>query len=572
MSQHDQSGDSRAKRIGRRGFLRYGAAGSALALAAPVLPLWADGESAAAPADDSRPRQPFTPPPFELEEATIAELQEAMRSGKYTARSITEMYLARIEALDKQGPSMHHVIETNPDALQIADALDAERKAKGARGPLHGIPVLVKDNIDTADRMTTTAGSFALAGSIPARDSFVARRLREAGAVLLGKTNLSEWANFRSTHSSSGWSGRGGQARNPYALDRSPCGSSSGSGGAVAASYAAVAVGTETDGSVVCPSSANSVVGIKPTLGLVSRSGIIPIAHSQDTAGPMARTVTDAAILLGALAGPDPRDPATASSQGKAYRDYTRFLDPNGLRGARIGVVRDKLFGYSDAADKLVDAAIADMKRLGAVIVDPANFPTLDKFGDTEFDVLLYEFKADLNAYLRGLGPKAPVHSLQEIIAYNESHRAQEMPYVGQEIMIMAQKKGPLTSPEYRKALAHNHQLSRAEGIDAVMRKHRLDAIVAPTGAPPWTIDLVNGDHDLGGSSSIAAVAGYPHITVPAGYAFGLPVGVSFIGAAYSEPTLFKLAFAFEQATKHRRPPRFLPGAELRVDAAARGS
>jgi amidase len=538
--------------------------GAALTAVGPVLPDWA-GASPTASAEPRPAPHPASvqPSAFELEEANIAELQALMQSGKYTARRLTQMYLARIDALDKQGPSLHHVLETNPDALEIADALDAERKTKGPRGPLHGIPVVLKDNIDTADRMTTTAGSYALAGSIAPRDAYLVERLRQAGAVILAKTNLSEWANFRSTHSSSGWSGRGGQGRNPYALDRTPCGSSSGSAGAVAASYAAVGVGTETDGSVVCPSSSNSIVGIKPTLGLVSRSGIIPIAHSQDTAGPMARTVTDAAILLGVLAGVDPRDPATAASRGKAHADYTRFLDPRGLRGARIGVAREGLFGYSDEADRLVDAALMQMKELGAVLIDPANMPNLDKFGDTEFDVLLYEFKADLNRYLSTLGPKAPVHSLQEIIAYNESHREQEMPYFEQEIMLQAQKKGPLSSPEYRQSLAHNHRLSRAEGIDAVMRQHRLDAIVAPTGAPPWTIDLVNGDHDLGGSSTIAAVAGYPHITVPAGYTFGLPVGLSFIGTAYSEPTLLKLAYAFEQASKHRRPPRFLPSADL---------
>lgn len=574
MRHDDPPDESETQRIGRRRFLRYGAMGSALALTAPVVPDW---PLRAQPADGARtvphPPAPTAPPPqFELEEATISELRDAMQSGKYTARGITELYLSRIADLDKQGPALHHVLEINTDAMRIAEELDAERKAKGARGPLHGIPVLVKDNIDTADQMTTTAGSFALAGSIAPRDSFVAERLRAAGAIILGKTNLSEWANFRSSHSSSGWSGRGGQGRNPYALDRSPCGSSSGTGGAVASSYATVGIGTETDGSVVCPSSANSLVGIKPTLGLVSRSGIIPIAHSQDTAGPMARTVTDAAILLGALVGVDPRDPATAASHGKSHTDYTRFLDPNGLKGARIGVVRKQLFGYSAEADRLIDAAIDDMKRAGAVIVDPANIPTLGKFGDTEFEVLLYEFKADLNAYLAGLGPKAPVHSLEEIIAYNDSHRAQEMPYFGQDTMVMAQKKGPLTSPAYRKALAHNHQLSRAEGIDAVMRRYHLDALVAPTGAPPWTIDLVNGDHDLGGSSTIAAVAGYPHITVPAGYTFGLPVGLSFMGTAYSEPTLLKLAFAYEQATKHRRPPRFLPRAALEVDAAMSGS
>jgi amidase len=572
MTHDDQPEQRETRNIGRRGFLRYGAIGGALALAGPIV----SGCGSDAQPDSSHAALPHTssqtPPPFELEEATVAELQDAMRSGKHTAHAITQLYLSRIDALDKQGPSLHLVIETNPEALRIADELDAERKAKGPRGPLHGIPVLIKDNIDTADRMTTTAGSFALEGSIAPRDSFVVERLRAAGAIILGKTNLSEWANIRSSHSSSGWSGRGGQARNPYALDRSPCGSSSGSGGAAAASYATIAVGTETDGSVVCPSSANSIVGIKPTLGLVSRSGIIPIAHSQDTAGPMARTVTDAAILLGALVGIDPRDAATASRRGKSHTDYTKFLDPNGLKGARIGVAREKLFGYSDEADRLIDAALADMKRLGAVIVDPANIPTLGKFDDTEFTVLMYELKADLNAYLAALGPHAPVHTLADVIAYNDSHRAQEMPYFGQDTLIQAQKKGPLTSPEYRKALAHNHQLARAQGIDAVMRKHRLDAIVAPTGAPPWTIDLVNGDHDLGGSSSIAAVAGYPHITVPAGYTFGLPVGISFFGSAYSEPTLLKIAYAYEQATKHRRPPRFLPGAMLLGDGVTHGA
>ncbi|HEX5438195.1 MAG TPA: amidase [Gemmatimonadaceae bacterium] len=558
------------QRIGRRAFLRESAAASALAIAAPILP--ACERSARSAAAETAPAARGSSPaslnvaPFELEEATLAELQAGMQSGKYTSRGLVEAYLQRIASLDDR---LHHLLDANPDALQLAEALDAERKAKGARGPLHGIPVLIKGNIDTHDRVTTTAGSYALAGSIAPRDAFVASRLRQAGAVLLGKTNLSEWANFRSTHSSSGWSGRGGQGRNPYALDRTPCGSSSGSAAGVAASYCAVAVGTETDGSVVCPSSSNSIVGIKPTLGLVSRAGIIPIAHSQDTAGPMARTVTDAAILLGALAGVDPRDPATASSRGKGHSDYTRFLDANGLRGARIGVARGHLFGYSDEADALVDDAIALMKDRGAVIIDPANIPTLGSFGDSELEVLLYEFKADLNTYLAGLGAAAPVHSLKEIIAYNEQHHDQEMRYFGQELMLQAQQKGPLSTPAYRKALAHDHQRSRADGLDAVMHAHHLDAIVAPTGAPPWTIDLVNGDHDLGGSSTIAAVAGYPHITVPAGYAFGLPVGISFIGLAYTEPTLLKLAYAFEHATRHRRPPRFLSGAVLTPDSTS---
>ncbi|HKS39175.1 MAG TPA: amidase [Blastocatellia bacterium] len=502
-----------------------------------------------------------TAKPFELEETTIADLQEAMKSGKYTARQITEMYLARIGDIDKREPAINSVIEINPDAQSIADALDRERKEKGPRGPLHGIPMLIKDNIDTADRMMTTAGSLALSGSTPSKDAFIAGRLRQAGAVLLGKTNLSEWANFRSSHSTSGWSGRGGLTKNPYALDRNPCGSSSGSGAATAANLCVAAIGTETDGSIVCPSSANSLVGIKPTLGLVSRSGIIPIAHSQDTAGPMARNVSDAAILLGALTGIDSRDKATNQSRGKSMTDYTKYLDPAGMKGARIGIIR-KSFGFNEQVDKLMNESIEVMKRLGAVIVDPADIPTAGKFDDSEFEVLLYEFKADLNVYLASLGPRAPVHSLKEIIAFNEQNRAKEMPYFAQEIMIRAEAKGPLTSPEYQKALAKNLRLSRTEGIDAVMIKHKLDALIAPTGGPPWKTDLINGDHFTGGFSTASAVAGYPHITVPAGYVYGLPVGISFAGRAYSEPMLIKLAYAYEQATKHRRPPQFLPGVE----------
>lgn len=503
-----------------------------------------------------------TPSAFELEEVTVVELQEGMRSGKYTARSITEMYLARIEEIDTQGPAVNAILEINPDALAIADALDEERRAKGVRGPLHGIPVLLKDNMDTADKMRTTAGSLALAGSTVSQDAFVVQRLREAGAILLGKTNLSEWANFRSTHSTSGWSARGGQTRNPYALDRNPCGSSSGSGVAVAANLCPVAIGTETDGSIVCPSSANSIVGMKPTVGLVSRSGIIPIAHSQDTAGPMARTVADAAILLGVLAGVDPRDPVTHESLGRAHRDYTPFLDARGLRGARIGVAR-RFFGFHPMVDQIMDAAIEEMKRIGATLVDPVGTDMAGEFQDAEFEVLLYEFKADLNGYLAAR-PHAPVRSLKEIIAFNAQHPEKEMPYFGQEIFLMAEEKGPLSSEAYLNALRQNHRLSRAEGIDAMLHEHQLDAIMAPTGGPPWLTDLVNGDHHLGGSSSPAAVAGYPNITVPAGYIYGLPVGISFFAGAYSEPTLLRVAYAFEQATRVRHSPPFLASADLR--------
>ena len=504
---------------------------------------------------------------FDLEEATIADVQKRMETGQDTARSLVDKYLARIEAIDRNGPQLRSVIEINPDARAIADQLDAERKAKGPRGPLHGVPVLIKDNIATADRMMTTAGSLALEAATVPHDAFIVRQLREAGAVILGKTNLSEWANFRSTHSTSGWSGRGGQTKNPYALDRNPSGSSSGSGAAAAANLCVVAIGTETDASIVSPASINGLVGIKPTLGLVSRTGIVPIAHSQDTAGPMARTVTDAAIILSALAGADPDDATTKNPVTIGPLDYTRFLVANGLQGARIGIVRQRLTGYSPVADRLVEAAIADLKRLGAVIVDPADLPTIDQFRSfdesSEMEVLLYEFKADLNKYLAWLGPGAPVHSLQDIIAFNDQHKDRELPFFGQEILVRAQAKGPLTDPAYLAALERNHRLSQTEGIDAVMTKFKLDALVAPTGTPAWLTDVVNGDQEGGGSSTMAAIAGYPHITVPAGFAFGLPVGLSFIGPAWSEPTLVRLGYAYEQATKHRKPPRFLSTAAV---------
>jgi amidase len=510
--------------------------------------------------------QPGARPPFELEEATITDLQQRMQSGRATARSLAELYLARIEAIDRGGPALRSVLEINPDALAVADQLDAERTSRGPRGPLHGIPVLLKDNIATADRMMTTAGSLALAGVKAPKDAFLVDRLRQAGVVILGKTNLSEWANFRSTRSTSGWSGRGGQTRNPYALDRNPSGSSSGSGAAIAANLSAAAIGTETDGSIVSPSSSNGLVGIKPTLGLVSRSGIVPIAHSQDTAGPMTRTVADAAAILAAIAGSDPDDTATTEADSKGRRDYSASLDAAGLKGARIGVVRNRLFGGNPAADQIAEAAIAAMKQQGATIVDPANIATLGKFDDSEFEVLLYEFKADLNKYLTWLGAASPVHSLKDVIAFNNAHKDQEMPYFGQEIMEMAEKKGPLTSAAYKAALAKNRQQSRALGIDAVMTRFRLDALVAPTGGPAWLIDLVNGDSGtatLPGPSTVTSVAGYPHVTVPAGFYRGLPIGISFFGRAWSEPALIKLAYAYEQATRHRRPPQLLASADL---------
>ena len=557
--------------VDRRRFLRSGAlAGAALATGSSACGsalepgAAAHGESGAAAAiPEPRGAAPLGQPPerFALEEVSIGELADAMASGTQTSRSVTQAYLARIARIDRQGPTLRSVIETNPDALDIAEALDRERAAGRVRSPLHGVPILVKDNLDTADRMTTTAGSLALEGSIPAEDSYVAVRLREAGVVLLGKANLSEWANFRSTRSSSGWSARGGQCRNPYALDRNPCGSSSGSGAAVSANLAAAAIGTETDGSIVCPSTANGIVGIKPTVGLVSRAGIVPISETQDTAGPMARSVRDAAQLLGAIAGPDPRDPATGPSETQGLSDYTPFLDADGLREARIGIMRST-FGFHEAVDRLMEDVIAVLRDRGAIIVDPIDLAASGQLRRAETEVLLHEFKAGLNAYLANLR-NPPIRSLAELIGFNERHADEELAWFGQERLLAAQRRGPLSSMEYRRAHAAARRLSRAAGIDRVMDGGSLDAILAPTGGPAWVTDLVNGDHFGGSSSQYAAAAGYPNVTVPAGFVHGLPVGVSFFGRAWSEPTLIRIAYAFEQATGHRRAPRLLETAEV---------
>jgi amidase len=502
------------------------------------------------------------PAAFPLEEATIAGLQDMMTKGRATSESLVSLYLKRIAQIDRSGPGLNAVIETNPDALAIARELDRERKEKGPRGPLHGIPILIKDNIDTADKMETTAGSLALLGSKPAKDAFIVGRLREAGAVILGKTNLSEWANFRSSRSTSGWSGRGGQTKNPYALDRNPSGSSSGTAAAVSANLVTVGIGTETDGSIVSPASCCGIVGLKPTVGLVSRSGIVPIAHSQDTAGPMARTVADAATLLGPLAGPDPSDPATQQNGVRLFQDYREFLKPSGLRGARIGVLRARGFSFSKALDPILQNAVEAMKREGAEIVDPVEFPTLGKTDDSEYEVLLYEFKADLEAYLAGR-PGSSARTLADLLAFNEKNAGREMPFFGQETFERAAKKGPLTEKAYLDALAKDRELMGEKGIDAVLAEHKLDALVVLTNGPAHLTDLVNGDSFSGSSSSPAAVAGYPTITLPAGYVFGLPVGISLIGRAWSEPELIRLAFGLEQALTMRKAPHLLSTAEL---------
>lgn len=515
----------------------------------------------AAAAEGARPMEPI--PPFELEEVSIAQLAAGMASGKYTSRGLVGAYIGRIESLDRKGPTLRAVLEINPEASKIAGELDAERKAKGPRGPLHGVPILLKDNIDTADRMTTTAGSLALEGSIALRDSFLARKLREAGAVLLGKANMSEWANFRGHRSCSGWSARGSQARNPYALNRSPSGSSSGSAIAAAASHCAAAVGTETDGSIVSPASACGVVGIKPTVGLISRSGVIPISKSQDTAGPIARTVEDAALLLGAMTGVDPDDEATHASEGKSSRDYSASFQKDGLTGSHVGVVMAPPGSIHPAAEQAFRAACGIMRAAGATLIENVALPGMNELGGAEGLVLRYEFKAGINAYLSGRGATSPVHSLADLIAFNHAHAEQELAFFGQQLFIESEKKGGLDSAEYLEALRHSRECTRARGIDFAMDKDRLDALVMITSGPAVPIDLVYGDGDAGGSSTLAAVAGYPSITVPMGFLHGLPFGVSFVGRAFSEATLIRLAYAFEQATNVRKPPTFSQSAEL---------
>jgi len=493
-----------------------------------------------------------------LEEATISEVQSALEAGRLTSSALVAFYLNRIATLDTRGPELRAVLECNPDAQAIAAELDRERQTRGPRGPLHGIPILIKDNIDTADRMMTTAGSLALLGSQALEDATVARRLREAGAVILGKTNMSEWANFRSTRSSSGWSGRGGQTRNPHVLDRTPSGSSSGSAVAVVAGFCAASIGTETNGSIVSPANANGVVGLKPTVGLTSRSGVIPIAHSQDSIGVHARTVADAAIILGAIAGVDPRDPATQASEGHYFPDYAPLLSSGGLRNARIGVARNVGFGKSEKADAIMEGAIGVLRDAGAVLIDPANIPSdLEAAQAAEREVLLFEFKDDLAHYL-ATRQAVPIRTLADLIAFNDVHAAEELKYFGQDLFVQAQTKGSLTDPGYRTALATSRRLSGPEGLDRVFDDHTLDALIAPSGSPAWTIDLINGDHRIRGSSGPAARIGYPLLSVPAGAWGGLPVNMTFMGRAFSEPKLLQLAFAFEQATKARRAPQFV--------------
>ncbi|HTR29017.1 MAG TPA: amidase [Puia sp.] len=542
--------------MNRRKFLRNS---SLTGLSLTALAATGCGTGSGSHANDTTGTAPATatvPTEFTLNEATIDVLQQKMQQGIYTSRSITGLYLKRIDQVDKAGPGLHAVIEVNPDALSIADQLDSERKAGKVRGPLHGIPVLVKDNIDTGDKMMTTAGSLALVGNKAAQDAFIIAQLRKAGAVVLGKTNLSEWANFRSTRSTSGWSSRGRQTKSPYILDRNPSGSSAGSGSAAAANLCTVAIGTETDGSVVSPSSVNGLVGIKPTVGLLSRNGIIPISATQDTAGPMARTVRDAAILLGALTGVDEKDPVTKGSAGRVPADYTKFLDARSLQGKRIGYEKSYLKGHEGVV-ALYNAAIDILKGQGAVVVEVELMKDISPLGKDEFVVLQYEFKDGLNKYLGRTAAGLP-KSLADVIAFNKQHADTAMPYFQQETLETSQALGGLDSKEYKAALRRS---TGARGIiDRMMKEHQLDAICSPTNGIACCIDLINGDYDTGFSfSSPAAMAGYPHITVPMGVVHGLPVGFSFIAGAYSEPILLGLAYCFEQATMKRIAPAFLP-------------
>ena len=556
----DQKRDRQAMTLDRREFVKLGGVGVAAVVTAGTTACAPDTAAVGAPTQDA---PWWTTETFELEEATFAGLLDDMASGRRSAVEITRLYLDRIAAVDRDGPKLRAIIETNPDALDIARQLDQERADGNLRGPLHGIPIVVKDNIDTADRMTTTAGSYALEGHVAAQDSHVAAQLREAGAIILAKANLSEWANFRSTESTSGWSGRGGQCGNAYAVDRNPCGSSAGSGAATSANLCAGSIGTETNGSIVCPSSLNGVVGLKPTVGLVGRSGIIPISHTQDTAGPMVRTVADAAAMLTALAGPDPRDPMSQASAPFAGTDYTSFLHSDALQGARIGVERS-YFGQDRHRDDLMEQAILDMAAAGASIVDPATLDNRSQYNAPAYQLMLYEFKADLRAYFSTVSPELGMRTLEDLIAFNEANADREMPYFGQEILIAANEMGPLTDPEYLGFKETARRLSQEEGIDRLMEEHQLDAIVAATTRAAWKTDLINGGLSSLGSSSPAAISGYPSITVPMGSVRGLPIGMLFFGRAWSEGRLIQLAYSYEQATRHRRPARMLPTLDLR--------